>query len=147
MDSFIFKFSVLSNLGLEARLVVTNDGPTILGSNTTFRATLSFLGQKDERLPTLHQEKMLYDYSWEQTICGMVQTVHMKQNLTCNYTQVYSCPEDVGRHSLKVTVRIREFFVYRLIAVNTSEFVITGKSFSIALFALGLVWENHGQTN
>ncbi|XP_033631067.1 transmembrane protein 130-like [Asterias rubens] len=110
---------------LEARLVVTNDGPTILGSNTTFRATLSFLGQKDERLPTLHQEKMLYDYSWEQTICGMVQTVHMKQNLTCNYTQVYSCPEDEGRHSLKVTVRVWELIGYRRIAVNTSEFVIT----------------------
>ncbi len=83
------------------------------------------MGQKDERLLTLPQKKVLYDYQWKQTICGRVQTVQMRQNLTCNYTQVYSCPEDVGLHSLTVTVGIREFIVYRRIAVNTSEFLIT----------------------
>ena len=72
--------------------------------------------------------KYLYSYFWTQTICGEKKIVVKEQNLICNFSQVYNCQEDVGLHSVAVTVKKKEYIIfYRTIAENSSDFMITGE--------------------
>ena len=118
-------------------VTITNDGPTILGAATTFTATLSFPNQTvDDTSPVrkIHpSDRTEYIYIWKQEVCGEPKTTEIRQNLACNFTQIYTCSEDVGEHTVQLHVDVRKevhVFILKHIASNSTKFQITGKTFS-----------------
>ncbi|XP_022092326.1 transmembrane protein 130-like isoform X3 [Acanthaster planci] len=113
------------------KVSITNDGPTIVGATTTFTAKLSFVKETHENLPKpfVGRQKpsptFLYEYVWSQWICGLPSVSKILQNSTCNFTQTYDCSEDVGLHTVTVTVRKNDFILKPFVVSNSTSFQIT----------------------
>ncbi|XP_038064225.1 transmembrane protein 130-like [Patiria miniata] len=115
--------------GLTSKVLITNDGPTILGATTTFTAKLSFVNETVKTLPSNKTAKgeptYLYAYYWKQWICDEYKVVEIKQNASCNFTQTYTCSGDIGSHTVTVDVRKNTFIIKPLVTSNTTAFQIS----------------------